>query len=439
MTSLTSSLTALIRAKPVQAADIDAAELFALDAIANAMAGRNSAPGRKLLAWKSSLLGERSNAGIGGLDTPRQAFMHGALCHILEVDDLHRASVVHPGCVVVPVLLALGRGHSRTKVLTALLHGFEACCRIGMAVGPMHYQIWHNTATCGPFGAAMAAAHLLDLSNDETVHALGNAGTQSSGLWEFLDTGAETKHLHAGRAAESGVIAAELAAQGFTGPPQILEGERGFFKATCPDPRIEMVLAEPDARWQVHATSIKPWPSCRHTHPTIDAAQAIRREFVAKGLDLAGIATVDVATYQAALDLCDRQETPSAYAAKFSLQHTVSAALTQDEVTFDSFSGSARENLASARAKVNVHTESEIQARYPTHWGSRVSVTHANGYSTQCEVVNAKGDPELPLDRNQMIAKAAQLLEFGDVTDASQIIAAIQSNEKFEALFGAVN
>lgn len=138
--------------------------------------------------------------------------------------------------------------------------------------GRRHYRIWHNTATCGPYGSAMAAASLLGLSEEQTVDALGNAGSQSAGLWEFLDTGAETKHLHAGRGAEVGVVAATQAAHGFTGAPTILEGPRGFFKATCPDPDTSPLVPDDSDPWQLHLTSIKPWPSCRHTHPAIDCA-----------------------------------------------------------------------------------------------------------------------------------------------------------------------
>ena len=94
-----------------------------------------------------------------------------------------------------------------------------------MAVGSDHYKVWHNTETCGPFGSAMTAATLLDLTDKQTMFALGNAGTQSAGLWEFLATGAMSKHLHAGRAAEAGLLAAELAALNFSGPPAILEGK----------------------------------------------------------------------------------------------------------------------------------------------------------------------------------------------------------------------
>ena len=170
---------------------------------------------------------------------------------------------MHPGCVVVPAAWALAnkQGVGGHALLRSVLHGFEATTRVGMGVGPAHYKIWHNTATCGPYGSAMAAADLLGLDDEQTVHALGNAGTQSSGLWQFLETGAMTKHLHAGHAAEAGLKAADLAAFGFTGPPRILEGDKGFFKAACPDAQPELVLANPDDAWQLTTTSIKPWPS----------------------------------------------------------------------------------------------------------------------------------------------------------------------------------
>ena len=219
--TLTGQLIGLIRYKPITDADLQAAALFTLDACANAIGGRNTNAGRILMRWSAD----------HPIQPSSRSFVAGALTHILETDDLHRASVTHPGCVTVPVAMALGAKHQVTGValLHAVLHGYEAMCRVGNAVGPAHYRVWHNTATCGPFGSAMVAARLLQLTDLEAQHALGNAGTQSSGLWEFLDTGAMSKHLHAGRAAESGLLAAELAALGFTGPPAILEGKKGFF------------------------------------------------------------------------------------------------------------------------------------------------------------------------------------------------------------------
>jgi len=410
--SLTARLAALIAAKPISDQDYRSAALFVLDALANALAGRNTRPGEILLDW----------AAAEPLTMGREALLLGGLTHILEVDDLHRASVVHPGCVVVPAayVLAQRRGIGGHAFLAAVLRGFEACCRVGMAVGPAHYRIWHNTATCGPFGAAYAAGDLLGLGQAAMTDALGNAGTQSSGLWQFLDTGAMSKHLHAGRAAEAGLLAADLAARGFSGPPRILEGEKGFFAATCADARPERLLADADDAWQLRLTSIKPWPCCRHTHPAIDA-----------GLELAGrignrkIERIHVATYQAALDVCDRIAPDSEYAAKFSLQHTVAAALQDGQVNFDSFDPAARQRLAPLAATVSLDAAAPFVAAYPRAWGAQVNAWLDDGTALSAEREHAFGDPENPLDDAAMRDKATMLLQFGGIAAPQLFIDAI--------------
>lgn len=410
--SLTARLAALIAAKPISAEDYRSAALFVLDALANALAGRKTRPGEILLDW----------AAAEPLTMGREALLLGGLTHILEVDDLHRASVVHPGCVVVPAAYALAhrrniRGHA---FLAAVLRGFEACCRVGMAVGPAHYRIWHNTATCGPFGAAYAAGDLLGLDHAAMTDALGNAGTQSSGLWQFLDTGAMSKHLHSGRAAEAGLLAADLAARGFSGPPRILEGEKGFFAATCADPQPERLLADTDAAWQLRLTSIKPWPCCRHTHPAIDAS-----------LELAGrignrkIERIHVATYQAALDVCDRVRPDSEYGAKFSLQHTVAAALQDGQVNFDSFDPAARQRLAPLAATVSLEAAAPYVTAYPRAWGAQVNAWLDDGATLSAEREHAFGDPENPLDDAAMRDKATMLLQFGGIAAPDAFIDAI--------------
>jgi len=422
--SLTSQLVDLIRTKPVSEADLSAAALFTLDAIANTCAGQNSEAGRKLLAWFDA-----GHQGNRMPDTGATSFLLGALTHVLETDDLHRQSVVHPGCVVVPPawVLATGRGIKGRAFLTAVLHGFEATTRIGMAVGAEHYRIWHNTSTCGPFGSAMAVATLLGLDAEQTTHALGNAGSQAAGLWEFLETGAMTKHLHAGHAAEAGVKAAELASHGFTGPPKILEGEKGFFRAACPDANPEAVLATPQAPWQLVGTSIKPWPSCRHTHPSIDAAIGIRGVLQERGIDPAGDAVekIEARVYQAALDVCDRPDPGTEYEAKFSLHHTVAAGLTRDIVGFDAFGENARRDLAGLRKKVGVVLGEPYASAYPKSWGSAVTVTLKSGEEITETRTHAKGDPEAPLSHDEMVAKAQMLLDHASMTDTTAFIEAV--------------
>ncbi|MBI1239518.1 MAG: MmgE/PrpD family protein [Alphaproteobacteria bacterium] len=411
--TLTEGLFALVADKPVSDADLEVASHLVLDALANAIAGKLTRPGEIL--WETQL-------AMAGDNVRDRAFLIASLTHILETDDLHRESVVHPGCVVVPAVWAVAEreGANGRRLLEAVLAGFEACTRIGMAVGPAHYRIWHNTATCGPYGAAMGAAALLDLEPPAVVHALGNAGSQSSGLWQFLETGAMTKHLHAGRAADAGVLSAYLAQRGFTGPPAILEGEKGFFAAACPDGDPGAVLREPDAPWQVHATSLKPWPSCRHTHPAIDAALEI-----AARVDPGQIAKIGVETYAAAIDVCDRVDPYSEYEAKFSLQHCVAAALSARDVGFESFDEAARADLAPLRRVTDVARAEPFLSAYPKAWGARVTVLTREGRSISAERTHAKGDPEAPLSREEIITKARGLFKKGGVADADGLIAQI--------------
>ena len=410
--TLTEGLVDLIRARPVTQDDLDVMALFVMDGVANMLAGRNTDAGRKLLAWSK---GRQGDAG-------RRALLMGGLMHILEVDDLHRASVSHPGCTVIPAALALAAetGAGGEAFLRATLQGFEAIARVGMAVGKEHYKIWHNTATCGPYGSAMASAALLGLDDRQAVHALGNAGTQSAGLWEFLATGAMSKHLHAGRAAEAGVVAAELAAEGFTGPPAILEGPQGFFAGACPDPDPGAVLRDPDAPWQVHLASIKPWPSCRHTHPSIDAALEL-----ASKIDAADIAAVDISSYQAAVDVCDRVAPDSLYEAKFSLQHCVSTALANGQVVFGSFEPDARDAVASLRAVSTVRAGEPYRSAYPAAWGAEVTVTLKDGAKITAARTHCKGDPEAPVSRDDLIVKARDLLAHGGVDDIDGVIGSV--------------
>jgi 2-methylcitrate dehydratase PrpD len=313
-------------------------------------------------------------------------------------------------------------------LLTAVLHGFEAMCRVGNGVGRAHYKIWHNTATCGPFGSAMAAATLLQLTDKQCVHALGNAGTQSSGLWEFLDTGAMSKHLHAGRAAESGITAAELAGLGFTGPPAILEGDKGFFAAACPDAVPTAVIADAGAVWQLRQTSIKPWPSCRHTHPAIDAALALHQR-----LEGREIRSVSADVYQATLDVCDRPEPGSEYEAKFSIYHCTAAALTDGRIEFDSFSKESRARLSALRRKITVQAGEPYKSAYPDkYWGAAVSVSTVSGDTLIEKREACKGDPEAALSDTEMFRKAEMLLAHGGMES-------VQSRALIEAVMGLAN
>ena len=414
--SLTRDLVRLIRTKEVTESDLTQSALFVLDTLACALGALNTEPARILAAV----------APPRTADTARRAFYLGGLSHILEMDDLHRDSVTHPGCVVIPAAWAIAdaRDLGGRAFLKAVLAGYEACCRVGMAVGKAHYRIWHNTSTCGPFGSAMAAAELLGLGEDQAVWALGNAGTQSSGLWEFLASGAMSKHLHTARAAESGVLAAQLAAEGFTGAEHILEGEKGFFAGLCSDPAPEAVTHDPSRSWELKRTSIKPWPCCRHTHPAIDAALELHAK-----LGNTALSKIAVGAYGAALDVCDRPHPDDPYSARFSLQHCVAIALTEGRVDQQSFGTAARGRVAGERAKVSLHVDGGIEAAYPSGWGAIVTVETADGQVMSAARSAAKGDAENPVDATELASKAHDLLVGGGMAeaDAAQFILTVKS------------
>ncbi len=405
--SLTGQLVELIQAREIIDKDFQTCTYFVLDAVVNMIAATRTDTGRVMLQWWNSM---------SSTSTAQQAFLGGALIHTLEMDDLHKMSVTHPGCVVVPAALAVAaqRGLSGKQLLIAVLRGYEAMCRIGNAVGRSHYKIWHSTATCGPFGSAMAIASLLDLSPQQQAWALGNAGTQSAGLWEFMNSGGMSKHLHAGRAAEAGILAAELASAGFTGPLQILEGKQGMFRASCPDANPAAIVASPQGAWELTQTSIKPWPCCRHTHPAIDAALELSSKINSP------IQQIILRTYQAALDVCDRPEPTNEYEAKFSLQHCVATALSNGKVDFASFTPTARDASGNFRNKILLQASQQIDVAYPANWGCELEVITMDGKTVRTTREHCKGDPDLPLTGTEMIAKARTLLDFAGVHEPEQ-------------------
>lgn len=399
--SLSRALSRHTLGMTVEPADLEAAVAFVRDWMGAYVAGWPTVPAKPLTAYA----GHRS-------DLEGRVFLAAALSHIAETDDLHRRSVTHPGCVVIPVALLLGGELGRTgpEVLRAVLAGYEVMIRIGNALGPSHYRIFHNTATAGGFGAAAAAATLLGLDEDGWVHALGNAGTQAAGLWEFIEDAAMSKHLHAGMAATAGLRAALLASHGFTGPERILEGERGFFRGFCPDPEPHRVL-EAASGWALPGTSIKPWPCCRHTHPAIAAALALRDRGVGPG-DLL------LSTYGTALRVTDDPEAGTPYAARFSLQFCVAAALVHGRVEPDTFEeGLHHPEVRRVLSRVRVQESAPMEAAYPARWGATLRWTGDGGGEEEVTFPDAPGDPECPLSAGQLREKVTALFRHGGVDE----------------------
>jgi 2-methylcitrate dehydratase PrpD len=357
---------------------------------------------------------------IGARDA---AFANGAFGNVLEMDDVHREAILHPGPVVVPAALAqaVQQDARGTALLDAILRGYEAMIRIGRAMGPGHYARFHPTATMGPFGAAAACASLLGLDAQRLAWALGNAGTQAGGVWQCRHEPVMTKQLHTARAAAMGLQAAELAALGLTGPRLILEGTQGLFAGLAPDARPDRILAEPDAPWMVHATSFKPWPACRHAHAAVDAALALRPRIAGRD-----IAAVRVESYADALAFCDKPSPRSMVEAKFSLQHAVAVTLLQGRPALADFEppAIAHAALSLLRSRVEVVENAAFSRAYPLHFGAAVSVTLADGTRLREEVPDALGDPENPLTEEEILDKATMLMQSAGIAAPAEVVAA---------------
>lgn len=417
--SLTAQLAAyLVRSRGRRSADrtLHCAKRLFLDWLGSAIAGCETEPGRLLLGFAAEAAG-RSATVIGrdrGSAAMMAAFANGALSHIVEMDDLHRGSVLHPGTVVIPAALATAeqRGAGGLDLLTAILLGYEVAIRVGEAVGRSHYEIWHSTATCGTFGAAAAAGTLMGLSEPQMVWALGNAGSQAAGLWQFIADGAMTKHLHAGKAAMNGWMAAALAERGFTGPMAVLEGQQGFFRATSRDAQPEKVtegLATALEHAKIEEVSIKPHASCRHTHAAIDAALRLRSD---PRFDPNRVASARVQTYRAAVGLIDNPAPANPYAAKFSMQYCVAVALLDGrgglgEFTPERTRGS---DVLGLLRRVSVEVDDALDRRYPAEWPARITVTLEDGQELTELVATPKGDPENPLSDAEVEDKFRRLL-----------------------------
>jgi 2-methylcitrate dehydratase PrpD len=383
------------------------AGLHLLDWLGCAIAGSRENAGRKMLQARP--------AGPSG-----DAFAWGALGNILEMDDVDKRATLHPGPTLVPAVLALAAhdGASPDAILDAIVTGYEATVRLGRAAGAGHYAFWHSTGTCGSIGAAAACSRLLGLSPSETAQALSLAMSQATGLWQTRhEAGSMGKQLHTAHAARSGYDAARLAAAGFCGPLEILEGPQGFFAATCPGSTASDILADYGTDWLIEQVSFKPWPACRHAHAAIDAAILVRGD----SINPADISAVHVTTYPDALKFCDKPEPRTPIEAKFSLQHSVAVILLRGKPTLADFDISSIRDpaLTDLRTKVRVEAGDPYTLAYPARFGAKVEVTFAgHAGKTICRSVpDALGDPENPLSRAQIEDKAMMLMQHAGVTD----------------------
>lgn len=371
--------------------------------------------------------------GTGGpsVQAPAAALANGALAHAFESDNLTRPGAgVHPGATLLPPALAIAQelGSSGRDLITAVIAGFEVMYRIGRATKHSNERRgFHAPGTTGPFGAAVAAGKLMQLDTATTTNALGIAGSLACGLMEFArsGTGAMVKRLHLGRAAESGVLAANLAADGFTGPRSVLEGDAGFLKVFCTEWDVADLTSGLGSEFATMNLCLKRFP----VHMTAQTAlQAILELRVEHGFSGAQVDRVNVAGNERMATVNNIPHPTDIMMAQYSIPFCVALALFRDPRDPASFGESA---LADADIRAMCQRVAVTVADPPPSvaGASNVTVWLTDGQVLAREVAEFNGTPARPLTRDELRDKFVMLLGMANTTRTTQLFERLQNLE----------
>jgi 2-methylcitrate dehydratase PrpD len=339
-------------------------------------------------------------------------FLGGTAAHGIELDDGFRQGSVHPGCVVVPAVLALGHErHADGKALMeAIVAGYEAEIAIGRACHPdLRQRGFHPAAAVGVFGAVMAAGKLRGLPRAQLANALGIAASSAAGLFAFVNGGADIKRLHAGHAAREGLQAALLAEQGVEGPPDVIEARDGFMQAFAfgRTDKARAVALPPAVPFGITDCYIKPYPCCRHIQPAVEALTGLLAD---ENIASEDVQRIEVATYRIAAEHADTGWDDFA-SAQLSFPYLIGLALKFRAIKFEHFSTEMRRDpaFAAIARKLTVTAPPEIDRLYPRLRPARVTVTTARGSFTR-QADEALGSRIVPLDDAGLQAKFLDLV-----------------------------
>jgi 2-methylcitrate dehydratase PrpD len=340
------------------------------------------------------------------------ALVNGAAAHAAELDDSFRDAMYHPGAATVAAALAAGQGAgvTGTEFLQSVVAGYEVSTRIGMVMGRAHYQYWHNTGTIGTFGAAAAAATSYRLDEHAFAHALATAATFAAGLQQAFRMDSMSKPLHPGRAAEAGVLAAQLARQGMTGSLDILEGKAGLGQAMSDGPDWSRVAETFGKDFHITRLTVKNHVGCGHAFPAIDGALALRQQ---RDVNPADIAHIHIATYRPALDIACHERPQTANEARFSIKYMVATALVHGGVRMNAYTPE-RLVCPATRAlmsKISVTVDADIDSRFPQERAALIQFELKDSRRLQYLQPNRKGDPEAPLTDAELESKFLELAQ----------------------------
>ena len=374
-------------------------------------------------------------------DPLHAAFANGIAAHSIECDDVVNEASLHPAVTVMTTALSaasLAGACSGKDFITAIVGGYETVIRLGAAVDPAsHYaRGFHPTATCGTFGSAMTAAGILKLGNVQTANALGIAGSQAAGSMEYLKDGVFTKRFHAGWASQSGLTAALLAAEGFTGPNTIIEGKFGFLKGYSDNPCPERLFSGWKHPYKLMKTSIKPHACCRYSQGPIDCLLKIMIDNQLSATDVKK-ATLGVlrAGFPLVAEPVEKKRRPATIVdAQFSMPFGASVAILFGNAALDRYTlnNLQARKVRDLMTRINCVQDPALDTQYPSKWPATAEIETHDGRQYRCKIEYPKGDPQNPLSSEEIKDKFLSMVH--PVLPIQQAKKIIKLVEDFENL-----
>lgn len=342
------------------------------------------------------------------MDMLNAASLNAMSANVFDYDDTHIPTILHPTAPVAAALFALAetRVISGAQLLLAFVLGVEVECRIAMAISPEHYRRgWHITSTCGVFGAAAAVAKVLGLDARQLVWALGNASAQASGLVETL--GSAAKSIGVGNAARNGLLSALLAQDGFAGPDQPLEGERGFLNVFGEHPRLDEINAGLGERWALSANTYKPYPCGVVLNPVIQACLELGRD---RSWALEDIECIELTGHPLLRQRTDRPDIRLGRQSQVSAQHAVAVSLATGKAGLAEFSDAAvsDQRLRALYGRLQFVDDAD----YPVE-SAKVRIVFHSGLVLTRSVDVSLGSLDAPLSDHALEDKLCDLAAYG--------------------------
>ena len=404
----------------VFAADLDCSSLpepsrktlkrLFLDTIGVALGAGAEAHSRQALAYArlSQSAPLATLWGAGERVAPAEAaFANGVAAHGRDFDDTHR--FVHPGCSIVPAALAVAEWQksSGEALLAALAAGYETSIRVAYAGGAAHRaRGFHPTGTCNVFGAAVAAAKLLRLDAIGIKSAIGLASSMASGLTQYRFDGAANKHMHGGLAAQHGVQAALLASLGMQGTNGGLDGDQGFLEVCADRNQVHVITDALGEKFLLNSTDIKPYPSCRQSHASIDLALEIRNRHGISPQDISSI-EIRIYTYAEKDWYVSREAPNSSLEAMLRIPYCVSVALTHGRVSLAEFEADVLRDrdILDLQQKIQVFGDANLDANWPQERAIHFTVQTQDGRRLSLVSKNPRGGSDNPLSDEEVFDK----------------------------------